>query len=205
MAGANVKLSKKELLLVCDEQFILTKNHIISKVYELFGELNSQFVILQKNNSGFFPPAALAYSPKIYKGEQYKNLPYVLLDCPRLFNKEDVFAIRCFFWWGNFFSITLHVAGIYRETYCLPVFNAIQVTRDNGWHICVNENEWEHHFAADNYMSITAYLANDSNAQVFPEKRFFKIAKKIPLQDWDAAPDFFINTYAEIIEMLKPA
>jgi hypothetical protein len=203
MAGANVKLSKKELLLVCDVQFILTKNHIISKVYELFGELNSQFVILQKNNAEFFPPATLDYSPKIYKGEQYQSLPYVLLDNPRMFTKEAVFAIRCFFWWGNFFSITLHVAGSYTETYSHPVFNALQSKRDSGWFVCVNENEWEHHFATDNYIAITEYLASNSNG--FPNNRFFKIAKKIPLHEWDTASDFFMNTYTEIMEMLRLA
>ena len=204
MAVANVKLSKKELLLVCDEQFILTKNHIINMVYELFGELNSRFVTLQKNSSEIFPTSALACSPKIYKGEQYKSLPYVLLDSPRLFSHEGIFAIRCFFWWGNFFSITLHIAGIYKEKYYLPLFNALQAKKDTGWHICVNENEWEHYFAPDNYLLITDSPANHANAQEFSEKKFFKIAKKIPLQEWDAAPDFFIDTYREIMGMLKP-
>ena len=42
--NANVKLSKSELQLVCDEQFILTKNNIINKVYQLFGALSDVFL-----------------------------------------------------------------------------------------------------------------------------------------------------------------
>ena len=43
-------------------------------------------------------------SPKISRGEQYLGLPYVMLDYPRIFSKENVFAIRTFFWWGNYFQ-----------------------------------------------------------------------------------------------------
>ena len=152
MAPANVKLSKTELLLVCDEQFILTKNLIINKVYQLFGELSNQFVNAGKECPALFPAEAFASSPKIYKGEQYKGLPYVLLDCPRLFTKHDAFAIRCFFWWGNFFSISFHVAGIYTETFAPPVFEVLRQTRNSQWYVCVNENAWEHHFFKNNYL-----------------------------------------------------
>ena len=34
------------------------------------------------------------------------------------------------------------------------------------------------------------------------EKSFFKIAKKIPLQQWDDAYNFFVSGYNEILEML---
>ena len=54
-------------------------------------------------------------SPKISKGENYRGLPYVMLDYPRLFGREEVLAIRTFFWWGHGFSVTLHLKGGYRE------------------------------------------------------------------------------------------
>ena len=47
--NANVKLSQSELQLVCDEQFILTKNNIINKVYLLFGTLSDVFLQKTKN------------------------------------------------------------------------------------------------------------------------------------------------------------
>ena len=60
----------------------------------------------------FFCNLAIVQStPKIAKGENYLQLPYVLLDYPRCFDKENIFAIRTMFWWGNFFSITLHLSG----------------------------------------------------------------------------------------------
>ena len=201
MMPANVKLSKTELLLVCDEQFILTKNNIIDKVYNLFGSLSEDFKHSIIQHTSYLPEEVMAVSPKIYRGEQYKRLPYVLFDYPRYFNKENTLAIRCFFWWGNFFSITLHLGGKYMQAYAQSVLNAIGEEKSTEWYICINENQWEHHLNEDNYI-----LADRNNLQAqknhLQERSFFKIAKKLPLTQWDEANDFFITSYAEIMNML---
>ena len=117
MQHANVKLSKNELALVTDMQVILTKNLIIEKVYTLFGLLSSHFQQVLAERKDTLATEALLVSPKISKGEQYRQLPYVVLDCPRFYTKQHVLAVRCFFWWGNFFSITLHLAGKFLKGY----------------------------------------------------------------------------------------
>ena len=61
------------------------------------------------------PEVIKTSTPKISKGENYKDLPYVMLDYPRCFQKEKTIAIRTFFWWGNFFSINLQLSGEYKE------------------------------------------------------------------------------------------
>lgn len=200
MANANVKLSTAELLLVCDEQFILTKNSIINKVYQLFGVLSENFLAKTKSHEHIIPAEALKLYPKIYKGENYNGLPYVTLDYPRYFSKEIMFAIRCFFWWGNFFSITLHLAGEHAKNF---ISSAAVGLQKNNWYVCVNEKQWEHHFNSDNYV-----LANDDaviqlNKKLKEEIPFLKIAKKIPLQQWDEAYDFFTSNFDEIFSLLS--
>ena len=71
MVPANVKLSKNELSLVCDESFILTKNNIIHKVYQLFGALSETFKSELANLHNSIHQEIIQQSPKIYKGEQY--------------------------------------------------------------------------------------------------------------------------------------
>jgi hypothetical protein len=203
MTHANVKLSKNELELVCDEQFILTKNRIIEKVYNLFGILSDDFTSETKAAGNVYPTPVQTSSPKIYKGENYKGLPYVMLDYPRYFVKEDAFAIRCFFWWGNFFSITLYVAGTYAITYTPVILNQLSKKGNLDWYICVNENRWEHHFAEDNYVLLTnPKVSTLGKETVENDKSFFKIASKIPLMRWDDAHHFFVSRYKEIIEMV---
>jgi hypothetical protein len=196
---ANVKLSDAELLLVCNEEFILTKNAIINKVFVLFGALSENFVAQLKDFQNVFPEA-LRLFPKIYKGENYKGLPYVTLDYPRYFSKEKTFAVRCFFWWGNFFSITFHLSGEYAKTYTSEVLKILQ--QNNSWYICINEDQWEHHFNSDNYQLINADILNELNNKMPQEISFLKIAKKIPLQNWDEAYDFFTSSFKEIFCMI---
>ena len=193
MTPANVKLSKNELSLVCDAQFILTKNNIINKVYELFGLISVGFTEELASYKNFLPPEIFLSSPKIYKGEQYLSLPYVLLDHPRCFIKGHAFAVRCFFWWGNFFSITLHLEGKYAELFAPKIVEALS----GDWSLCVAENQWQHHFEQSNYQPFSAGLYN-----AHQPKTFFKIAKKIPLQQWDDVYDFYLNNLQEIIRML---
>src|SRR4030095_16684233 len=152
MALANVKLSEAELMLVCDEQIILTKNIIIDKVYQLFGGLNNHFITRVKNAETIFPLEVLTWSPKIYKGEQYGNLPYVMLDYPRYFVKDEAFAIRCLFWWGKFFSITLHLAGKFTQMHSSTILNSLRKKENSPWYICINKDPWQHHFETDNYL-----------------------------------------------------
>lgn len=202
MLPTNVKLSKNELLLVCDEQFILTKNNIIDKVYKLFGALSIEFANeLSKYN--ILEPEVLLYTPKIYKGEQYNALPYVMLDHPRYFNKKDTFSIRCFFWWGNFFSITLHLGGRYINLYVPRIVASLQDHKTmSNWYYCINETQWQHNFEAINYTTLTIEALQTIN-ELSSQKGFFKMAKKIPLQQWDDVYDFYLNNFKEILSMLK--
>ncbi len=122
MFPANVKLSKNELLLVENAEVILTKNRIIKKVSELFGLLSSDYRNIIITSGGYLPSEVVAVPPKIYKGEQYLMLPYVMLDYPRYFSKNGFFAIRTLFWWGNFMSVNVLISGIYRDPRCTESF-----------------------------------------------------------------------------------
>ena len=112
-----IQLSEEEMQLVNNPAWILTKHRIIEKVYGLFGSLSAQMQAYLLQQKHALPQQVLQLPPKISKGEQYESMPYVVLDYPRLFSKEEVFAVRTFFWWGNYFSITLHLKGKYQQQY----------------------------------------------------------------------------------------
>src|SRR5688572_33065082 len=109
MQGSKIRLSPAELELFSDAQVILTKNSIIQKTVALLSHV--QEVLLPQAPSFI---QATSPSPKISKGENYKGLPYVILDYPRIAKAQDLFFIRSMFWWGQLFSSTLQVSGSYR-------------------------------------------------------------------------------------------
>ncbi len=194
-SSANVSLSAFEKELVTDANWILTKNRIIQKVFILFGELSEAY----KTHSLLkqFPDEVLKASPKISRGENYEGLPYVMLDYPRCFSKEDVFAIRTFFWWGNYFSITLHVKGKYKLQYEACMIDAIKKNKLNNVWMNITEDEWLHHFNSGNMK-----IAEPDDAKKIGSKNLIKLACKLDLKDWDDANEFLLKTFDQYLQML---
>src|SRR5688572_32501219 len=137
-----IQLSPLEMELVTNSDWILTKNGIIEKVKELFGRLQ----LRQETVLSSLPEEVRQVSAKISKGENYKGLPWLVLDQPRLFTRDKIFAVRSFFWWGNFFSSTLHLYGNYKTAYQQRVIAAFSLLQQNGYSVCVNDDPWEHDF-----------------------------------------------------------
>ena len=200
--GTKIALSAKEQELINNTDWILTKHAIIQKVYAMFGNIAASMQQTISQNATSLPQAAIDSTPKISKGENYLSLPYVMLDYPRCFKKEDTLAVRTLFWWGNFFSINLQLSGASKDAAAPKLSRAFLLLRENGYSISLSDDPWQHHFSKENYT-----LINDMSEEKFSDtlhhKPFIKIGKTIPLQQWDDAPLLIERAFAEIIMLLK--
>jgi hypothetical protein len=196
---AKLQLSAEESAMVQDSQWLLTKNTIMLKAGELFGEAASwlQRTLAVQSVSGDTP--WLIQSPKIAKGENYNGLPYVMLDYPRYFGRENVFAFRTMFWWGHFFSVTWHLKGTYAARYRQRLPDAYESLRKTGFYIGIHEDEWHHHFEPDNYQALSTLSADQFN-QIIDKKEFIKLAVRIPLEQWNCAMDKLTEVYQVLLE-----
>ncbi len=201
MGKAKIRLSKKEEELITDAAILLTKNTAIEKIAGLLNAVQEKQADWLRNNAKTFPKEITETSPKISKGENYKGLPYLVLDYPRLFQKENIFAIRSFFWWGHFFSITLHVSGRYKVHFEKKITRNWKSWQEKGFYLCINDNEWEHHFDDSNYTPAASISVKDA-AAIITKKSFLKLAKKIPLTHWKNAEDILTSGFKEIISAL---
>lgn len=197
---AKIHLSEFETELIKNKEWILTKHSIINKVCNLFGELNEIYKQVSEQEKPFLPEYFKIAGGKISKGENYEGLPYVMLDYPALFSRENIFAIRTMFWWGNFFSITLHISG---EKFKLGRdFSKFLIhLRENNFFVCVNEKEWHHSFELSNYIGAKE-LDQQKLEEIF-NKKFFKISKNLGLNRWNEAPEFLEKSFREIIGFIK--
>lgn len=193
--SSKVSLSAFEQQLVTDANWILTKNRIIQKVYLLFGNLSEQYKL--EPQLQLLPAETLLASPKIAKGENYEGLPYVMLDYPRCFGKEDTFAIRTFFWWGNFFSITLQLKGKYLERYAEVIQHNINKNADENLWINTGDEEWMHHFRSDNMIRTTEHQ------QSISDKKILKLAVQCKLEEWDNAETKLTDSFRLLLGLLQ--
>lgn len=190
---ANVKLSSAELELVTNASVILTKNRIITKVYTLFGDI-AAFYVSELHQNSSIPDAIKQISPKIARGENYEGLPWVMLDYPRYFTRDEEFAVRTYFWWGNFFSITLQLSGSCQQQYAKEVS---ALAKSGKWMMGTGEDKWQHHFREDNYKA--AFTVDEERIRSLP---FIKIAKKVPLHEWDTVEVFLKTSFREIVKAI---
>lgn len=188
-------LSLAEQNAVKSPEYILTKNTVLQKVATMFGDLSTAYIDL--HNKLNTPKNFLQLHPKISKGENYLGLPYIMLDYPRIFEKDHVFAIRSFFWWGHYFSITLHVKGRYKKL--IP----LKKLADSGtkWMYYMGNDEWENRLKEDNILLINP-VNMDILEKQFQENTFCKVLQKFDLCEWDHSKELFIQAYKDLLQFI---
>jgi hypothetical protein len=200
MQVSKIQFSAEELKLAENAEWILTKNGIIAKVIAVFGQLAQEYRQILEDNMTQLPAETVSFSPKVSRGEQYKGLPYVMLDCPRVFSKADVFAVRTFFWWGNHFSLTLHLKGKYKHAFQEKILKRVRFFSENDYFISISEDEWRHDFGKENYMHANGAALEFE--QIIKQKEFIKLAKAWPLNQVNEMELLFKSEFAKVIKVL---
>lgn len=201
-AKTKIHLSTLEKDLLADKEWILTKRAVMDKVVLLWGRLGDRYreILKDPQTIPHVMSRACNGSGKISKGENYLGLPYAILDFPAVFSKEDVFAVRSFMWWGNFFSITLHVAG---ESFSLyrPKGQGTDLLKEKSFFVGIQEDPWRHDFSPDNYQAASQKQAQEVLQS--SSRNFLKVSRKLDIAQWDQAESFFEESFLDLIEFVR--
>jgi len=202
MQTSKIQYSTDELKLAENSELILTKNRIIKKTIALFASLAEKYRSESENHRAQLPSEIFEQAPKISRGEQYLELPYVMLDYPRVFSKENVFAIRSFFWWGNYFSITLHLKGVYKEMYRQKIKERYNIFSQNNYCMAISDDEWRHDFVEQHYLTLTKE-GLEKFEESMEEGTFLKLAAKWPLQQGNEIQPLFQEQFSTLLNVLS--
>jgi hypothetical protein len=196
MEVSKIHLSQAESELMQNADIILTKNSVLQKMKNLLEEvqqMQSDFVKERQISKALI----FRTTPKISRGENYLGLPWLILDYPRS-SEGDLFFIRTMFWWGRFFSTTLHVSGNHKRS----VVQAVSLSRNTlqGFSVGINEDPWMHHFEEDNYRAIESMSATGFDEACL-RTQHLKIAKMFPLKEWQRAPAILFESWKLLLEV----
>jgi hypothetical protein len=194
-----IQLLPAEMELVSSPDIILTKNAILQKIKSFLEELQIKQQGILKIYSSLFPEEVLKISPKISRGENYKGLPWLVLDNPRHFQHNNIFAIRTMFWWGNFFSITLHLSGKYKSELLKKISKNFSLLAESNFYLYSGQKEWEHDFDPHSYKRISA-LTKDEFEKIFAKNSFLKLAIKFPIDSLGAIEDKLLRNYELLVK-----
>lgn len=194
--------SQKELQFITDKDYYLQKIAIIKKLNSLFHELNDQIEIIKSENEKIIPLEARQSTGKISKGENYLGLPYLVLDNPRVFTDKNIFAFRAMFWWGNYFSFTLHLSGKYIKSYKINILNNLKNLQQKNFLICIHSEQWVHHLDKDNYLPLDNFTQQEVE-NLIESNKFIKLSRKLQLTNYGQFIDFGNTTFKDYLSLLK--
>lgn len=184
MQDTNLLITTSELQLMQDTSFFDMKRRIMQKTETLLTDLQAGLEDKKNYYNVLLPEKVLNIPAKISRGENYLGFPYLVLDFPRVFEKEHVFAFRTMFWWGNHFSFTLHVGGKYFEEVKDNFLLNYSSLKLPGVYLCINDDPWEYHYQNDNYKLLSdiedaAFIENTISSQ-----QFIKLSQRTELSSW---------------------
>lgn len=184
------------LQLLTDPAIYEARAGIQKAVLELLGNCAEK---LQKmtQSMNWLPAEALASSPKITRGDNYLGKPWMVLDYPRVFEKEAVFAFRTMVLFGDAIHCTFHISGRFLQQY-----DFIAGKLSSGGHhsllLCNEGSPWIHHVNSGVFKP-TALAFQQPHAL----HGFIKFGKEISFADWETVPEKVTGFYQEISLLLQ--
>ena len=194
----NFNFTPEEASAISERNFFLLKNSATQKVIALFGELEKEI----KKDLNHRPVNGMgnkSLGGKIFRGENYRLFPYIVLDYPRQFSTESIFAFRTMFWWGHEFSFTLHLQGNALDHFRKAIIMNRHLLLEKEIFFCVNESPWEYHFGNENYL----HMEEISEERMMQNTSFIKLSKKLPVEKHNEIISVGVETFSLFMKILK--
>ena len=199
MQVTNFNFSQEEAAAISERDFFLLKNSATKKIMDLFGQLEGEIISRIKHYSIDVKDMNKS-SGKIFRGENYKLFPYIVLDCPRLFSTRSVFAFRSMFWWGHEFSFTLHLQGEAFDRYKKSLSGNLNLLEGKQVYFCVNDIPWQYNFEKENYLQIEKVM--NRGEELF-NKPFIKISRKLTVDAHENFLEYGLETFKLFMELVN--
>ncbi len=187
-------LNEDELTLIQDKLFFELKQSALQKIEDELAILSQNIKNHISSNEYHFPENTDITFGKTSKGENYKGLPYRILDIPRLFKQEGIFAYRIMFWWSKGFYFTFHLSGEHLESYLIKLESQFPMWQKQNVFYYKNDNEWQHEVEAPFYypMENTDF---DKLKRIAQEQGYLKIARKLDIFQIEEIRKFGLETF----------
>lgn len=196
-----INIHPEEFRVLSEKEFYNRKREVTGKISQILG-LTAQ--ALENKRDELFkplPPEISGNVPKISRGENYLGYPWMILDYPRYFTKDNVFALRILCWFGNNFSVTLHISGNYFREFSTGLFNGFGKLSEMNFLAGIHENPWQHHHEADNYRLIKE-LDFEEYKNEAQQRQFLKLSRALPLDNYKKLPQFTIEAAKALFSLL---
>lgn len=198
-----VSLTEKEMQIMQDTDFLLTRRRINVKINHLLLQCEGKLKEFIHTTPINFPEGTQYHAGKIARGENYRKLPYYILDYPRLFSRSSIFSLRTMFWWGHYFVVTLHLSGKALEQLRPALLQSVSQLILSDLRIYKNQHDpWQHHHSEENYRCLDTYEKPDLR-EIISTQEHVKLSRTLSLEDWNILPDFTLNFFKQMLTLIS--
>ena len=106
------------------------------------------------------------------------------------------------FWWGKFFSCTLHLVGSYKEMLEKKIIASFDTLKANEFFVCVNTSQWEHDWEENNFLPLTRFTEKEFE-ELIKSKAFIKLSKKSAIGQWEEAGEILAEIFRQYLIMVS--
>ncbi|KER10918.1 MAG: hypothetical protein HY22_01740 [[Candidatus Thermochlorobacteriaceae] bacterium GBChlB] len=106
-----------EIALLSSRTAFDLKFQATEKLKTLMGGIRDTYLKLVEPDKLLAPPETDFKRGQIAKGENYEGYPYVMLDFPKFYGRNDIFTYRTMFWYGNYFIFSVILSGSSLQRY----------------------------------------------------------------------------------------
>jgi hypothetical protein len=159
------KLNNDEFNLIENDWYPLIKKNAMEKLKAQLHELGQELQSLNPQESF-----------KISAGDRLQDLPYLVLDFPKIPNPQFTFVCRTLFWWGRGVQFQLIYRGANTQLYS----RILSLAEPNDL-ILVGSNLWENDISTKAYKVLSELNALEK-AEVI-EQDFFKLVRFKPIKN----------------------
>ena len=177
-----IQFDDKESDLLYNTELFPLKRQVNQKIYVLFEQIKMRLKDTEEHKQFIFPPGTDSATGKISQGENYLSFPWVILDFPKLFNKEDIFAFRTLFWYGHYFSFSLVLGGKSADFYLSSIIKNRNFISGRSLYFSTHEDPWQHAITEENSLLLDEIGDNYLEKQV-QEYGYLKITGRIHSTD----------------------
>ncbi|MBK8845382.1 MAG: hypothetical protein IPO27_02040 [Bacteroidetes bacterium] len=188
--------SEEELSLISGDYFFVQKNKIFASLHERFLQINNHINKLKEKYNQNLPAEVNRKQGKISRGENYNNLPYMVLDNPNVFSNDGIFAFRLIFLWGKYFTLNIAISGKYFLHYQPYLPEVIKSFSQMNVYQLHDDQLWQHYITSG-YREIS----EDSNFT--PLNDFLKLTKVIEFDKVETLKIETLNFYEMFLQNIK--
>jgi len=192
MRKSTINLTKKELLFAADSFYPITKQKVLRKISGLMdGAVNDVYKSYQNKllfyeNEGFIK--------KLSKGENYKEMPYLVMDTPQISGPGFKTLFRIVFWWGHYFTLNYYAHR-----------SVVSDVKLRGWkktHLCSNMTcLWE------NDLEQLGFISLAGNKKITPtlptDFSHLRLVRKVKIEKAEKLHQLGMEWMAEVSERIS--